>query len=172
MNDERDRMLGELRQGIGGIDPVLQQAEDYGRGMKAVQKVVRSQGQVMSETLSNNAMLWEERKLLRRENAELKGLVDDLNRMVANLSRTLEERNEALDKLEAAGGDRWRALYEDARRTLVANLHDQLDADELKERLGAMKRQNEQLLAEGATLVPLPSAAAVEEHIDREGVEL
>lgn len=172
MSDERDKMLGELRQGIGGIDPVLEQAADYGRGMKAVQKLVKSQGQVMSETLSNNAMLWEERKLLRRENAELKKDNADLKGMCSAYTRENAELKEAIEKLEAAGGDRWRALYESARTTLVASLHDQLDADELANRLGAMKRQNEQLLAEGVAPVPLPSAVAVAEHIEREGVEL
>lgn len=172
MSDERDKMLGEFRQGLQGIDPVLQQAEDYGRGMKAVQKVVRSQGQVMSETLSNNAMLWEERKLLRMQVKDLQGQNRELLDSNLALSRKVAELTEAIEKLEAAGGDRWRALYESARKTLVANLHDQLDADQLKDRLDAMKAQNEQLLSEGVAPVPLPSAAAVAEHIEREGVEL
>jgi predicted nuclease with TOPRIM domain len=171
MND-REKMLGEFHAGVGGIDPQLDKAAEYAGAIKAVGKVVKSQGQVMSQTLSNNAMLWEERKALRAENALLKSQMAVLVGERRDLERKVAELTEAVEKFEASGGDRWRALYESARKTLVGYLHDQLDEEQLKERLGDMKRQNEQLLAEGVKPVPLPSAEAVAEHIEREGVEL
>jgi hypothetical protein len=169
---DRDKLIGEFRQVVGDIDPVLQRAEDYGRGMKAVGRLVKSQGAVMSETLSNNAMLWEERKGLRLALKDLQGQNRELLEVNLKLSRKVAELTEAIAKLEASGGDRWRALYEDARRTLVATLHDQLDEESLKERLGAMKRQNEQLLAEGVKPVPLPDGTAIAEHAANVGEKL
>jgi hypothetical protein len=164
----RDEGLAALRQGIGGIDPVLDQAENYGRGVKAVQKVVREQGQVMSATLSNNAMLWEERKQLKAIVLELRHENESLRRGNLNLS----QRNAELEKTIAeSGGDRYRALYEAAKNTLERHLHDLLDSDQLKERLDAMKAQQAELLADGVPLPTLPDGEAIEEHIANAGLE-
>lgn len=169
---ERDKMLSEFRQGIGGIDPVLQQAEDYGRGMKAVGKVVKSQGQVMSATLDNNARLWEERKQLKADRLDAIAERDSARARLKIVERERDEAREAFEKLSAAGGDTWKALYDQAKKTLTSYLYDQLDNEQLAEKLEAMKAQQAELEADGVPKVPLPSAEAVAEHIEREGVEL
>lgn len=159
--------VSELRQSIGGIDPVLDQAENYGRGVRAIQKIVHSQGQVMSSTLQNNAMLWEERKHLKAENLALKGE----NRSLRTALEQSEQRNSALQKtIEEGGGDRYLALYEQARKTMTLYISDALDEEQLKEKLTAMEDQKRALLADGVELPSLPSREAVDEVIAEQGL--
>lgn len=166
---DRDKMLSEFRQGLEGIDPVLDRAADYGRGMRAVQGVVRSQGQVMSESLKNNAMLWEDRKALKARNAELLSGNESLRR----INEQLVQRNAELEKTVAeSGGDRYLALYQQARRTLEANLHDLLEADQIAAKLSEMKAQHEQLRAEGVPEPTTPDGGAIEEHATAAGLDI
>lgn len=164
---ERDKMLSEFHQGLAGIDPVLDRAADYGRGMKAVQGIVHNQGQVMSEALKNSAMLWEERKVLKAQNNELKAGNESLRR----INEQLVQRNAELEKTIAeSGGDRYRALYEAARRTLEQNLHDLLSPEQLRDKLDELKRQQAELIADGVPLPTTPSREAVDEHAIEHGL--
>ncbi len=167
---ERDDMIAELRASIGGIDPALDAAAGYAGAIREVQKTVREQGQVTSAALDNNARLWEERKQLRAENSELKGKVASLVGSVRQLERSLAESRAAYAALEAAGGDKWKALYEQCRKTLTLWTSDALDHDQLVERLEAMKRQGEELTRDGVAPAPVPDGEAIEAHMQDNGL--
>lgn len=168
---ERDKMVAELRQQMGGIDPVLDAAEGYGKGIRAVQKMAAEQGGVMSAALENNAMLWELKKRLEADNRTLKGQVSSLTARTERLERELAESREAFQRLQDSGGDKYLALYEQMRKTLTLWNSDALDSEDLKERLDAMQKQKAQLLADGATIPPLPSRDVIDEHIADQGLE-
>jgi hypothetical protein len=146
MND-RDRSLTELRQGIGGIDPVLDQAANYGKGVRAVQKVMHEQGQVMSAALSNNHALYHTNKKLVGRLREIDAENASLIRRVNLLADENLQLSHYVAKLEAGGGDRFRPLYEQAQRTLNAYLFDALTQDELRARLGDMNAQAKEIEA-------------------------
>lgn len=135
---ERDELLAEMRASSGGIDPVLDQAADYARGVKAVQQVVRSQGQVMSAALRNNEALYYTNKTLVQRCRELDTENRALRQHAANLEQRLAELQHTLDD---SGGDRYKALYEEARRALSAQMYDALDENELAAHLARIKQQ-------------------------------
>jgi hypothetical protein len=69
----------------------------------------------------------------------------------------LDERTGAtLAQLEAAGGDRYKPLYEHAARTLAAFMHDAIPVDQLPAKLKAMKKQ-------AAEIEAMPERATEEE---------
>lgn len=156
MNDHRDKALSELRQGIGGIDPMLDLAENYGRGVKAVQSVVREQGQVMSAALANNHQLYHTNKKLTRELEYHRGQEQQWRSNFDELAKRFEAQGEYIAKLEAAGGDRYRPLYEHAQRTLAAFMHDAIPPEQLPAKLEEMKRQ-------AAEIEAMPERATEEE---------
>ncbi len=138
---DRDSMLGELRQGIGGIDPLLDQAANYGRGVKAVQSVVREQGQVMSATLANNHQLYHTNKKLVALTSQLRDENETLKRRTERMGREIEQAKAYIAQLEASGGDRYKPLYEHAQRTLAAFMHDAIPPEQLPAKREEMKRQ-------------------------------
>lgn len=152
MSGERDKALGEFRQQIGGIDPVLDQAADYGRAIKATQDLARRQGQVMSEALSNNHLLYHTNKALKEQLTAATREASAARHRVAQLEQQLAAAQEYAAKLEAAGGDRFQALYEQCRTVLLQSLHDTLQPDELKDKLDDMKKQAEELRADPTML--------------------
>lgn len=168
---ERDEALAGLRASIGGIDPTLDASAGYADAIREVQKTVRTQGQMASLALENNAALWELKKKLERENRELKGENSSLRAKVAGLERLLQQNTDAYAKLEASGGDKWRALYEECRKTLTLYTSDAMDLPELEERLLSMKEQHEALKAQGIVAPPLPDRAAIDAHMAEQGLD-
>jgi hypothetical protein len=154
--NERDKALSELRQGIGGIDPMLDLAENYGRGVKAVQSVVRQQGEVTSLALANNHQLYHTNKKLVARSRELEAEMAGLRRRFDIISQQNQEQARYIAQLEAAGGDRYKPLYEHAARTLAAFMHDAIPVDQLPAKLKAMKKQ-------AAEIEAMPERATEEE---------
>jgi hypothetical protein len=139
---DREEQLAGIRASVGGIDPVLDLAENYGKGVRALQKVVHEQGQVMSATLSNNHLLYHTNKKLVSQNRELVAENASLNRRMEIIS----ERCTQLERTMAdGGGDRFLALYTEARKTLEAFLHDAISPEELAKRMKAMEEQRKEL---------------------------
>lgn len=139
---DRDEHLAGIRAQVGGIDPVLDQAANYGKGVRALQKVVHEQGQVTSLALQNNFALYHTNKKLVAENRELRAENASLNRRFDIVS----ERCTQLEKtLANGGGDTFLALYTEARKTLESFLHDAISPEELAKRLKAMEDQRKEL---------------------------
>jgi hypothetical protein len=141
---DRDQQLAGIRASVGGIDPVLDQAENYGRGVRAVQKVVHDQGQVMSKALQNNHMLYHTNKKLVARNRELEAEMESLSirfdiisQRCAQLERTLQD----------SGGNYFLGLYTECRKTLEAYLSDAMTDEQLKKQLAAMEAQRKELAA-------------------------
>lgn len=139
---DRDSQLAGLRASVGGIDPVLDQAENYGRGIRAMRAIVHEQGQVMSATLSNNHLLYHTNKKLVAENRELKSELESLQRRFDILSDRATRMEQTL---ALGGGDSFLALYTEARRTLEAYLHDAISPSELRKKLEEMDAQRKEL---------------------------
>jgi hypothetical protein len=161
---ERDEKLAGFRASMDAIDPVLDQAANYGKGIRAVQHVMHEQGQVMSAALANNHNLYHTNRKLVDENRALTG---DKAQLASKLERERaknEYQAEYIAKLEAGGGDKFRALYEQARQTLANYLHDALTSEELRQRLGDMEAQRKEIEA-------LPERATPEE-IERSKEEI
>jgi hypothetical protein len=168
---ERDKLLSEIRQS-DGIDPATDAANKYARGIKAVQGVVREQGQVMAAALDNNRSLWETQK-------RLKATIDQLTATCHRLER---EKNAALaevarwqDELQATIGRhnqtehgtvvelqeevrRLTATNQDLVKALTADLQPELDSDQRKALLAEIKKRHAELLASG--LVPTEAEIA------------
>jgi GTP1/Obg family GTP-binding protein len=160
---DRDKMLSEFRQGIGGIDPMLDQAESYGRAIRETQGLMRQQGQVMSATLQNNHTLYHTNKKLVAENRDLHASNKSLCQANDALHAQNERQREYIQRLESSGSDKFKPLYEDARKTLLSFLHDALSPDQLRERLKAMDEQRKELEA-------LPEVVTRRELIEMEVV--
>lgn len=141
---ERDELLAELRATSGGIDPVLDQAADYARGVKAVQAVVRQQGQVMSAALKNNEALYYTNKTLVARCRELDAENQAFRTQVANLEQQLAVLSAAVAE---SGGNAWKALYLQSRRVLSLDQYGALSEAELEQNLAQMKRQQAELEA-------------------------
>ena len=154
MTDERDKAIGELRQQVGGIDPVLDQAASYGRAINETRKLARAQGQVMSAALENNHTLYHTNKELKRRLDEAERTARSASENAAALRARLGAAYAYATALEACGGDKFRPLYERARETLQRHLFDTLTPDELGERLADMKRQAEQIKSDPSMLTP------------------
>ncbi len=167
MTDERDRALQALHTSVGTASPAHDASEKYAAGIRAVQQVTRRQGIAMSEALDNNARLWEEYKRLK--NIEARAL--QAERQNAELRKRNTELTEAFDKLQATGGDKYRLLYEETRKTLNLYLADAIDEEELARRRAGLDDQRATLDADGVSKVPLPDRAAVDEHIALAGLE-
>jgi hypothetical protein len=138
---DRESQLAGIRASIGGIDPVLDQAANYGRGVRAVQKVVHEQGQVMSRALENNHLLYHTNKKLVAENRQLKAAMESLQRRFDIVS----ERNSQLERAMTPSSDYYLALYTECRKTLEAFLHDAMTPEELQKKLAAMEDQKKEL---------------------------
>lgn len=171
MSQERDDAIAALKQSIGGIDPVLDASDAYARGIREVQKTTHAQGQVMSAALENNATLWELKKKLEAENKQLKGANSCLESNNRELRRELQESRDAYAKLEASGGDKWKALAEQYKKTLTLYTSDALDLPELEDRLAKMKEQGRLLDAQGAKAPPLPDRAVIDRHMAEQGLD-
>lgn len=158
---DRETQLAGLRASVGGIDPVLDQAANYGRGVRAVQKVVHEQGQVMSAALSNNHLLYHTNKKLVAENRELKAAMESLQRRFDIVS----ERNTQLEKtLANGGGDYFLALYTECRKTLDSFLSDAMTSEQLRKKLDEMEAQKKELQS-------LPELVTEAELIEMEVIE-
>lgn len=151
---ERDEALAAIRVAAGGIDPVIDQAQDYARGVLAVQRVVRQQGQVLSLALQNNHVLYHTNKSLVTAKRELEAVERTLNGTIESLRGQLEAQARHIERLEASGGDKWRLLYEDAKRTIDSWVGDNLDFEGLKAAQKRLAEQAGDLRALPETLTP------------------
>lgn len=141
---DRDQQLAGLRASVGGIDPVLDQAANYGRGVRAVQKVVHEQGQVMSKALQNNHVLYHTNKKLVAENREL----HTVNNKLEALNEQLRSRVHELERTQKdSGGNYFLGLYTEARKTLEAYLSDAMTDEQLRKKLDEMEAQRKELQA-------------------------
>jgi hypothetical protein len=123
-----------------------------------VQEVVKEQGQVMSLTLQNNELLYHTNKKLNRELAEAQGAAEQAKHEARKAKEALEvEKKRFTDyvsKVEEAGGDRFKALYLNARQVLSSYLFDTLTPDQLKERLAEMAEQAKEIEAMPNKITP------------------
>lgn len=154
-----ERDLSGIRAQIGGIDPLLDQADNYQRGVKAIKKVVREQGQVMSETLKNNEQLYHQNKDLRAELKSARAERDREHMRARQASERVEELEAELEKLRMESPDAveliaLRARTEQLqqhnaflRQTLEAQLYNELDSDQLAAKLQQMRDQAKELAA-------------------------
>lgn len=164
---ERDEALKALHIGVGTVSPEHAASEGYAKAIKAVQDVTKRQGHVMSEALDNNARLWEEYKRLKH----IEGRCNALERENAHLKKRDKELAEAFEKLQAAGGDRYKVLYEDARKTLNLYLSDALDEAELEERVRKLDNQRAVLDADGVAKARVPDRSAIDAHMAAAGLD-
>jgi hypothetical protein len=148
---------------LSGLPPqfeVRSEAEKWQGAFKAAQGAVREQGQVVSLALDNNRSLWETNKKLREERLQF----------LATCQRLEHERNELLAKLNGIPQDiKERAelqLKNDElvkvnailREELVRWLQPELNSEQLRERMEALKTQKDELQATG--LVPTEEEVA------------
>lgn len=152
---ERDEALAAIRVAAGGIDPVIDQAQDYAKGVIAIQKIVRQQGQVLSLALQNNHTLYHTNKDLVQAKRELEAVEQGLNQQIRTLQGQISALQEHVHKLEEAGGDKWKPLYLDARKTIEAWLFGEHDVDSLAAQLEALKGQQKELEETPETLSQL-----------------
>lgn len=154
MSAERDKALGELRQQIGGIDPALDQAAGYVGAIEATRDLARRQGHVMSAALENNHTLYHTNKALKNalEAAQNTSRFEQVRAM--RLETQLAAAQAYAAKLEAAGGDKYKALYEEARRVMLLSLHDALSPEQLQQRLADMKAQADEIAKDPTMLTP------------------
>jgi hypothetical protein len=140
---------------LAGLGPQFEapSADDNLRRVaNTLRSTVRQQGEVMSLTLSNNALLWEERGQMQRLIAELRS---DLGQATRDLLAARVE----LDKL---GTPELRSLQElrqenealaasvvGLKKALQLHLVDAIGPEELKKRLVAMEAQGKELKAAG-----------------------
>lgn len=163
---ERDDALRALHIGVGTVSPEHAASEGYAKAIKAVQDVTKRQGHVMSEALDNNARLWEEYKRLKNIETHM----ETVKRENARLRVRDRELTQAMETLQACGGDRYKVLYEDARRTLNLYLSDALDEAELEERVKKLDNQKAVLDQDGVAKAKLPDRGAIDAHMAREGL--
>lgn len=168
---DREDAIRALHTSVGTVDPAHAASEGYASAVEEVRKTMRQQGHVMSEALDNNARLWEDRKRLQAENRHLTSSNRDLAAQNRRMLDEIEALKGAYAKLEAQGGDRYKTLYDESRRTINLYLSDALDEDQLRQRRDAMQAQKRQLDAEGLPKAHVPDRAAVDEHIVAQGLE-
>lgn len=165
---DREETLRALHVSVGTVDPAHAASEGYAKAIRAVQDVTRRQGHAMSEALDNNARLWEEYKRLKNIERRCTELERDNQRL-----RTRDrELTEAFERLAANGGDRYKALYEDARKTLNLYLADAIDEAELEQRRDGLDRQRAALDADGVAKAHVPDRDAIDAHMASAGVSL
>ncbi len=165
---DREEIMRALHVSVGTVDPAHAASEGYAKAIRAVQDVTKRQGHVMSEALDNNARLWEEYKRLKGIEGQCKALERENERL-----RTRDkELTKAFEDLAAQGGDRYKLLYEQTRKTLNLYLSDALDEGELEERVKSMKAQGEILDAQGVPKAMVPDRGAIDDHMAAAGVSL
>jgi peptidoglycan hydrolase CwlO-like protein len=162
MSETRDQLLSEIRQSEG-IDPVSDAASKYARGIKAVQGVVREQGQVMAAALDNNRSLWETQKRLRATIETLQGTCQRLerekNKALAEVARWQDELQVTIGRYNQTEHGTVVELQEEVRKLTAANkalasalsadLMPELDSDGRKALLQELKAQHAELMASG-----------------------
>lgn len=163
---DRDEILRALHTSVGTVDPAHAASEGYARAIRAVQDVTKRQGHVMTEALDNNARLWEEYKRLKG----IEGRCTALERENQRLRTRDAELTKAFEDLAANGGDRYKTLYEQSRKTLNLYLSDALDEGELEARVAAMETQRKQLDAHGVAKAHVPDRAAIDAHMSAAGL--
>jgi hypothetical protein len=140
---DRDSQLAGLRASIGGIDPLLDQAESYGRAVKEVQKTTRAQGQVMSKALENNHLLYHTNRKLVARNRELEAENKSLRWRLDIVSYRCSQ----LERAMTPSSDYYLALYTECRKTLEAYLSDAMTPERLRKKLDEMEEQKKELQA-------------------------
>jgi len=165
---DREEAIRALHASVGTVDPLHAASENYGRAVRKVQDLAKQQGHVMSEALDNNARLWEEYKRLKGIERRCAALEQENQRL-----RTRDrELNEAFERLAANGGDRYKALYEDARKTLNLYLSDALDEAELEARAKGLDAQRSVLDGDGVAKARVPDRGAIDAHMESAGIGL
>ncbi len=144
---EREQSLAEFRQGIGGIDPVLDAASAYGRAVKEVQLTVREQGMVMSQTLKNNYTLYHTNKKLTAEAVDLRHQLALERRKAEFATKRAEELDTYLQLIQNTTGGHWKLAFETLRKTFDQYMYDELDHDQLKALLAEQDAQAKELAA-------------------------
>lgn len=140
-------------------------ADGYARGIKAVQGIVKEQGQVMAMALDNNQNLWNTNKRLRSELEQAKNAADratlranvlqqSLDRLATPDAVELTELRERVRVLEQAN-----TFYRDE---MTRQLDPGLDTDQRKAALEALKQQKNDLFATG--LVPTDEELEAQER--------
>lgn len=156
---DRDEGLARIRAEAGGIDPQIDQALNYGKGVRAVQQVVRQQGHVMSAALANNEQLYHTNKKLTAELKEARRRVEALTRQCQHFEVKVAELESEAALFTAANAETvelvgTRAANEQLRahnaflvETLQAYLYAELDQDGLREKLESLKVQAKEIEA-------------------------
>jgi hypothetical protein len=149
-----ERDLSGIREQVGGIDPALDQAQNYTRAVKEIRGLAHHQGQVMSAALANNHTLYHTNKDLVERTRQLGLQVDGLRRELERKSAVIEALEAHVQRLQQAGGDQWKPLYLDARKVIEGWLFAELSHEQLKESLERMQKQQKDLEGMPETLTP------------------
>jgi predicted transcriptional regulator len=162
----REDAIQALHTSVGTVDPAHAASEGYGKAIRAVQDVTKRQGIAMSAALDNNARLWEEYKRLKNIEKRCAALERENQRLIARD----KELTEAFEKLAENGGDKYKTLYENTRKTLNLYLADAIDEAELEERRKGLDEQASRLDADGVAKAHVPDGGAIEEYATQQGL--
>lgn len=143
--DQLEQSLAAFRQGIGGIDPVLDAASAYGRAIKEAQLTIREQGMVMSQTLKNNYNLYHTNRKLVGEAVDLRAENAALKRAFELLQKRTDELETYLGRIQNTEGGHWKLAHEKLRKTFDQYMYDELNHDQLKERLAQQDAQAKEI---------------------------
>lgn len=162
---------------LAGMQPsieVISPEEASKRAVKAVQGIVREQGQVMSAALENNHALWHTNKRLRREHESMKQQLAALEVRYAALKSERDQlatpTHLSLKQLEVQNQrlvEQNRALMDE----MMWQLRPELDEKQRDEALQRVKQQHAELLATGLVPTeeeingPLPGERIVEQRL-------
>jgi hypothetical protein len=143
--DQLEQSLAAFRQGIGGIDPVLDAASAYGRAIKEAQLTIREQGMVMSQTLKNNYNLYHTNRKLVSETRDLRAENAALKRQMELVQARADETELHLKLIQNTEGGYWKLAFEKLRRTFDQYMYDELNHDQLKELLAQQDAQAKEI---------------------------
>lgn len=140
---------------LAGMGPQFEapSADDNLRRVSnTLRQTVRDQGQVMSLTLSNNALLWEERKGLKQHIKEQASTIAQLQSALTAARKELEALNtpehRSLHELRQLN-EQLSMQVDGLKKALQLHLVEAIDAGELKERLRGLEDQRKELAAAG-----------------------
>jgi hypothetical protein len=142
-----EERLTAFREGIGGIDPVLDAASAYGRAIKEAQLTIREQGMVMKQTLGNNFNLYHTNKKLVAEAQDLRAENALLRRQNEQIQKRADELDTYLKLVQQSEGGHWKLAFEKLRKTFDQYMYDELNHDQLKELLAEQERQAKEIAA-------------------------
>lgn len=140
---------------LSGMGPQFEapSADDNHRRVHNVlRSTVKEQGQVMSATLENNALLWEERKqmkqLLKEKEGKIAQLQGALTTAREELAKLKTPEHRSLHDLRVLSEEQAKQI-EGLKKALMLHLTEAIGPDELKERFVALTEQRKELDAAG-----------------------